>query len=637
VTTDPTVLDATTAPVERTASPIVVWSIDPGTLLAGRYRVEEKLGEGAMACVYRGRDRETDRIVALKVLDPLRGADPVGRARFERELLVLSRLSHPGVARSYGRARHDDLDILVLEHLEGETLASRLERGRLDVAEALWIGRKLSEALAFCHGEGILHRDLKPENVILHPDRGPVVLDFGVAWFSAAATLTRTGAVIGSPRYIAPEVLRTSLFDARADVYALGVILYEMLAGRSPYGDESADALALAHATREPPSLFRLRPEVGPSLSRVVGRAIAPMAEHRFATPGELAAALARGDVAAGKALEARLPCASCGTDRIVHLPICPGCGKPVVWELEPGLHAVQIDRIDDLDRVLKWLSRRHGAALRGRSPAVLKERLHFQPVPLAVGVSRQSAEQLASEAIEAGAQPLVIETRRLGGPSLKASEATTMEALAAIGLHFIATIGLGLLLAVLGQPLVVLLSLPGIVGALGIGIGVWYTRRPVLVVREELAARSPFPGDLRRSAQVLGSLQHERSRRLAAQAIARAAPILIGDGAGIPGDAAREVLERLEAALGAVRDSDTHLAYLLARPRAKLAHEMESAKARADLGDPAALDALRTLEDEKRELTESAIAYDVSVRAALDACAEISALVSTRSLPSSV
>ncbi len=176
---------------------ITAFNIAPGTVICGRYTVKEKVADGAMATVYRAEDRSSDREVALKILDPLRGADPVGRARFEREFEVLVRLSHQGIAHCFRLERDGELDILVLEFVEGETLEARLARSRLSVDEALEITARLAEALGHCHQNDVLHRDLKPTNIILHPERGPVILDFGVAWFTSAANLTRTGAVVG--------------------------------------------------------------------------------------------------------------------------------------------------------------------------------------------------------------------------------------------------------------------------------------------------------------------------------------------------------------------------------------------------------------------------------------------------------
>ena len=610
-----------TAVHEPSSEGLVVWALPIGTRLAARYRIESKLGEGAMACVYRAFDEVDEQSVALKVLDPLRGTDPVGRARFEQEFSVLSRLSHPGIARSIRTTRHGELDIIVLEYLEGETLQQRLTRGALSVEAARRIGVALAEAVTACHAEGVLHRDLKPANVMLHPDRGPVVLDFGVAWFSAAATLTRTGAVVGSPQYIAPEVLRSSLADPRADIYSLGVVLFEMLTGRPPYGDDHADPLTWRRPS-EPPTVFSLRPEVGSDLSRVVAKAMATAPEARFATAAEFAAAIRRPSLSTGRALERRLPCRRCHTARIVDLPFCPGCGLAVEWALVSGEYAVQLDRITDLDRCARWLARRYPDAVTLTTQPALRRRLTYQPVPLAVGVSSVSAEQLASEAREAGAQTSVVHTRALMGPRLRASEASTAEALAALGWHFAVTIGLGLLIRTLYvHPDGLVIILPAVVGLAGLGFVVAYTRRPLLTV-QRVRGRKPLATEARTLTPVLNSLQQDRSRHLAAQAFSRAAPVLLSTSA--EPELKSEVVRALTIAIEAIGRADAHHGYLLDNPRHDLARALQAGPGTPDDRPTAQRLALQS---RKQALTETAVAYDVEVRLALDQCQHMSAL----------
>ncbi len=610
---------------------LVVWSLPVGLRLGDRYRVQGKIGEGAMACVYRALDEVDDVVVALKVLDPLRGADPVGRARFDREFQLLSRLSHPAVARSIRTARHGDLEILVLEYLEGETLAERLARGALPVIAAVSAGRRLAEAVAVCHDRGILHRDLKPANVMLHPDRGPVILDFGVAWFSAAATLTRTGAVIGSPQYIAPEILRSSVADPRADVYALGVILFEMLTGTTAV--TGSDHAPLDDPDeRLGPTVFSLRPEVGIEVSAVVARATAPRPEHRYATARELAEALTKPSIRLGKALEARLPCPRCGTSRILDLPLCPGCGEPVDWSLTRGPYAVQLDRLQNVDGVADWLFRRHPSALRLDSATRLKHRLRFQPIPLAVGVSKTSAEQLASEAREVGAEATVVHTRALLGPSLRASEASTTEAIAALGWHFVATTGVAVLLHAMGWRSAWLGALPAVFGVLGIAAVLWYTRRPILAPSSDDGPQTELGAAIRALTAPLKALDHHRSRHLSAQAFSRAAPVLLSSTAS---EALKDdVRAALVGAVEAVARADAHHSFLAENPRHALAAELERDRSRSDRGDPAAADRRFALEQRKVALTETAIAYDLEVQTALDLCHEMSALASAQPAP---
>ena len=599
-----------------------VWSIPDGAELAGRYRIRERLGEGAMACVYRAVDEVAQAQVALKVLDPFRAADPVGRARFEQEFSLLSRLSHAGVARSLRTAHDGELEILVLEFLEGETLEARLRRGPLAVTEALQIGQQLAEAVAACHDQGILHRDLKPANIMLHPDRGPVVFDFGVAWFGAGHTAAHPH-IVGSPQYIAPEVLETSLADPRADVFALGVILFEMLTGAPPPHDDASPRHSRARRP-EPPSAFSLRPEVGPDLSAVVGRAMALRAEARYATAAELGAALRRPTLNAGRSLEARRPCPRCSTRRIVDLPICPGCGAEVGWVLTRGGYAVQLDHVPDVHAAAGWLFRRHRKLLGFDTLSAARRQLRRPPIVLASGICKLSADQLVDEARELGIEVTVVNQRRLSGPGLRAREASMAEALAVLGAHLIATLLIGTAFHSLGWGPHFLFAAPAVAGVLGLAVVRAYSRRPLLQLGR--VRRSPVLLDMRVRAlcSTLSALRHERSRQLAAQAFSRAAPVLTSSWA--PRDLKDEIVRLLTEAVEAIGRADAHQRFLLEHRDKEWGRTLQSHDADPDEAERTARDA------KKRDLTEAAVAYDVEVRTALETCQHMSALAATQS-----
>lgn len=596
-------------------SELVSWAIPAGSRLLQRYQVLEKLGDGAVASVYRAKDLDGGPEVALKVLDPLRVTDPISRERFRRELEVLAKISHPGVARAYGAGSDAGLEILVLDYIPGETLAAKLRRGRLAVAEATAITKGLADAVAACHLQGVLHRDLKPANVVIHPERGPVILDFGLAWFSAAANLTRTGAIIGTPQYMAPEVLRSAVVDPRADVYALGAMLFEMLAGRPVYLAASTDALVLAQQKETPPRLFQLRPEVGPELSEIVGRALAPRPEDRWATASELTEALAARRPARGPAFDPAIACPSCGAGRIVHLPLCPGCGLEVAWALSPGGYAVRIDAVADPRKAVRWLTERHAGALRLR-PTLLARRLHYLPAPLAVGVSQASARQLISEASAAELTATLVHSRTLGGPRLVASPATTYEMLAAMGLHAVLVMLSAVLLSALGASAELFTAAPAVWGIVGIAAAALYARRPLLRPEAEPPAKPhPVLEELRRR---LSGLHHDRSRRLASAAIARAAPLLLAEDQEAKLDADRATERALLMTLDHVVEADQHLSLLMARPRAALSQDLLQAEARAASGDAQATERHAELEVEKQSLVVVGILHDQAVRAAL-------------------
>ena len=268
--------------------------------LSDRYRIERELGRGGMAVVYLAHDLRHERPVALKVLHP-ELAQTLGTDRFLREIKLAARLQHPHIV-----SVHDSGEVrtsggpaylwFTMPYIEGESLRDRLRRERqLPVEEAVRITREVALALDFAHRHGIIHRDVKPENVLLVDDQA-LVADFGIgrAIDSAADDgITNTGFAIGTPAYMSPEqAVGQRDIDGRTDVYSLGVVLYEMLAGEPPFGGPTAQAIIAKRMTGEVPSLRRLRPSVPEPLERVVLTALAPIPADRFATPGQFAQAL---------------------------------------------------------------------------------------------------------------------------------------------------------------------------------------------------------------------------------------------------------------------------------------------------------------------------------------------------------
>ena len=607
-------------------------ALDSGHVLAGRYRIEEALGQGASAAVYRAWDERLERVVAVKVLDPLRAADPVGRQRFEREYEILSRLSHPHIARSFCLSQDGELDLLVMEFIEGETLADRIVSGRLPYGEAIEIARDLTSALQACHQAGVLHRDLKPSNIALHPERGAVILDFGVAWFSTALNLTRTGASIGTPRYMAPELFSGALSDERADLYSLGVCLFEMVVGRPPYSTDNVIELVTRQGQSNAPRASAMVPGVPVALDEVLGRALALNPEERFATAGEMLTALRRGEVSAMAALRNSVPCAHCQTPRIITLSFCPGCGQAASWELEPGPLAVQLTELRDPQAVWSWLGARYPEALALTRP-LLMARLKILPIPLVLGVSARSAEQLVAEAADVGACAEVVRARAfVGGARVRACPATEREIVAALWLHFGAFAALGCLLLALGMNGDVMLTFAGtgtmLVSLLGLGVARAYVRRPVLkrrpVSSEHKSQRSALT---RRVRGQLAQLEHPRARRLAASVIARALPVFSERAERMP-RAEREAIEGvLEEAMEAAAQVDIHARHILSRPRSRLAAELTSARRHLEGGEPGAQERVWALEGERDELVTASLAHDLSTRNLLEACERIMAL----------
>jgi len=275
---------------------------DRRPLVGGRYELLGMLGAGGMGTVYRARDRELDEIVALKVLRKELAAAPGMLERFRREVKLARRVTHRNVARMFDIGDHEGDRFLTMELIEGEMLGNLVSRrGSLPVRDACSISRDVCAGLAAAHSAGVLHRDLKPENVIIARDRGAVITDFGIARALAQAEMGRTGAgaVLGTPAYMAPEQVEGAAdLDARADLYAVGAMLFELLTGVMPWRGDSVIAVAAARLLREPPDPRAERPDLPAAVASLVLRLMARRRDDRFASADEIAAALDEIDVA---------------------------------------------------------------------------------------------------------------------------------------------------------------------------------------------------------------------------------------------------------------------------------------------------------------------------------------------------
>jgi serine/threonine-protein kinase len=264
-----------------------------GSALDGRYELHELIGEGTFGRVYRGLDRRLRRPVAIKVIKPWWGEDPDWAERFEREAQLLARVSHPGVVQIHDVGQSEEGLFYVAELVEGESLAARLRRGALAPREAARIGVALCRALDHMHRCGVVHRDIKPANVLLGP-RGQVkVGDFSIARLAEGSS---DATVAGTPRYMAPEQAHGAPATPRTDLYSAGVVIYEMLAGRPPFGGSAPVEIALHHMTDPPPPLPATVPR---DLAVIVGRALAKAPQDRFAGAGAMADALEAAGVSA--------------------------------------------------------------------------------------------------------------------------------------------------------------------------------------------------------------------------------------------------------------------------------------------------------------------------------------------------
>jgi eukaryotic-like serine/threonine-protein kinase len=246
-----------------------------GRCLGGRYRIGALLAAGGMGEVWAARDLLLDRAVAVKVLGGALAGDGRAAERLRREARAAGRLDHPNIARVLDLGEHGGRPYLVMELLEGESLAARLDRaGPMAPAEAVRVVAAAADALEAAHRAGVVHRDVKPGNVFLTSDGEVKVLDFGIAWCAHEATLT-TGDLLGTAAYLAPERVLGHQATPAADVYSLGVVLYELLAGRRPFEATSDIALAMAHVNAEPPPLARVAPSAPAPLVAAAARAMA--------------------------------------------------------------------------------------------------------------------------------------------------------------------------------------------------------------------------------------------------------------------------------------------------------------------------------------------------------------------------
>jgi eukaryotic-like serine/threonine-protein kinase len=270
-----------------------------GHVFAGRYEIQEELGAGGMGVVYRAFDREIGETVALKAIRPdVRDYDPTLLDRFKQELRLARRITHRNVVRTFDLGEVDRIYYITMEYVRGTTVATLIkEAGRLAVPAALTIGKQVCRALEVAHEAGIVHRDIKPQNLLVDPTGFLKVTDFGIARLAGPQTdgeaLTVTGAVVGTPQYMAPEQLLGEPVDGRADIYATGAVLYECVTGRRPY-EASTPVALLGYYVREepPPDPASLNPEVPAAFAKTILRSLERRPGDRWQTASEFLQAL---------------------------------------------------------------------------------------------------------------------------------------------------------------------------------------------------------------------------------------------------------------------------------------------------------------------------------------------------------
>src|SRR5215469_12052130 len=273
----------------------------PGTKL-GPYEILSALGAGGMGEVYRARDTRLDRTVAVKTLPTHLSSDPVRRQRFEREARAISALNHANICTLHDVGSQDGIDYLVMEYVEGESLAQRLTKGPLPLDQVLKVGREIADALDRAHHSGIIHRDLKPGNIMLTKS-GAKLLDFGLARHASPATsvatltataaqvapVTQEGTIVGTFQYMSPEQVEGKELDARSDIFSLGAVLYEMVTGHRAFEGKSQLSVASAILEKEPAPISSVKPLTPRSLDHIIRRCLAKDPEDRWQTTRDLA------------------------------------------------------------------------------------------------------------------------------------------------------------------------------------------------------------------------------------------------------------------------------------------------------------------------------------------------------------
>jgi serine/threonine-protein kinase len=264
------------------------------TLFDGRYRIERKLGAGGMADVYLAEDQELGRRVAIKILNSRHGNDDQFIERFRREAKNAAALNHPNIVSIYDRGEAEDTYYIAMEFLDGRTLKELIVgRGAAPINVAIEYARQILSALRFAHRHGIVHRDIKPHNVLVDGEGRVKVTDFGIAR-AGTSQMTETGSIVGTAQYLSPEQAKGGEVDPRSDLYSLGVVLYELLTGKTPFDGETPVEIAMKHLSTTPQPPSKLRPDVPRELDMVVMRALAKNPDERYQSADEMEGDLER-------------------------------------------------------------------------------------------------------------------------------------------------------------------------------------------------------------------------------------------------------------------------------------------------------------------------------------------------------
>ena len=257
----------------------------------GKYKIIEHVGHGGMAEVYKGQHIRLDRMVAIKILHPFLAEDEGFVVRFEREARIVATLRHPNIVQVFDFDHSGEFEIyyMVMEYIDGSTLKDRLQDGPLNPDDIGRLGISLAMALDYAHQRGMIHRDIKPANIMFTADNEAVLTDFGIAKMVDLSSLTATGAMVGTPAYMAPEIGLGKPGTALSDIYSLGVVLYHMATGQLPFVADTPMGMVMQHINDEPQSIVEQTPDFPPELEAVILKAMAKQPEARPKTAAEMA------------------------------------------------------------------------------------------------------------------------------------------------------------------------------------------------------------------------------------------------------------------------------------------------------------------------------------------------------------
>jgi serine/threonine-protein kinase len=301
----------------------------------GQYEVMAEIGKGGMATVYRATQRSMGREVAIKVLPRSLTHETNFLQRFYREVEIIARLQHPHILPVYDFGTHDEMPYIVMALLTGGTLADVIMQGAMEPRTTVRVVNQMADALEYAHSKGIIHRDFKPSNVLLDEQGNTYLADFGLAKMSeSSSAITGTG-ILGTPTYMAPEQSEPGELTSSADIYALGVTVFQMLTGSVPYEAPTPLGVLLAHVTQPVPQISRLRADLAPSVQVVIDRSMAKSPSARFATPRALADALA-------EALEGRAPASSAAAPEVMDALLMTNMLGQVIFVDSPFLKLVK-------------------------------------------------------------------------------------------------------------------------------------------------------------------------------------------------------------------------------------------------------------------------------------------------------